>query len=261
MRKFSNLLFSSICALSLLASCAGKDGDPGPAGAAGATGPTGPSGQNLTGNLFGFVNPLDENGQSLAKNGVVVTLEGVTPAATATTDANGRYEFANLRNGTYNLTYTRGGLGTLRRLGVGHIGGDQATFLGTNTLVQPSTNAVSNFSFGPPSGTSVPFVMTITNINPSVSLRATIFVGTSSSVNSNTGTALGTYIASANGTVNTSFSKATLNSAGLVSGTTGYAIAYGSPTTTTIYTDPTTGRSVYTSLSTTPSSVVSFIVP
>jgi hypothetical protein len=139
----------------LLAGCKGKDGDPGPAG------PVGPSGQNLTGNMTGFVNSVDENGIQLAKTGVVVALDGVTPAVTATSDADGRFTLSNVRNGTYNITYSRTGYGTFRRIGVGHVGGDQATFLGTSTVSQVSTQTITNLTNGPSSPTIINLSLTV----------------------------------------------------------------------------------------------------
>jgi hypothetical protein len=258
MKKISALLLASLCAASLLTGCSGKDGDPGP------TGPSGTPGPNLTGNMVGFVNPLDEGAIATTKSGVTVTLEGVTPVTTATTDANGRYEFSALRNGTYSLIYSRAGLGTFRRISIAHVGGDQPTFLGITPLVQISNTSVVSFSFGSPqSGNIVPFTLTLSNPSPNVSLRGIIFVGATPNVSSGTGTSIGTFIANSSnvGTINSTISKATLNSAGLASGITAYAIAYGTSNIPPSFIDPATGRPVFTSLSTSPSSVVSFIVP
>ena len=43
--------------------------------------------------MYGFVHPMDEYGSPFGKSGVTVMLDGVTPAATATTNVDGRYEF------------------------------------------------------------------------------------------------------------------------------------------------------------------------
>ncbi|UOQ75772.1 hypothetical protein MUN84_14080 [Hymenobacter sp. 5516J-16] len=55
MKKFTSLLFSAICATSLLVGCSTKDDEATP---------------SLTGNLYGFVNPVDELGNPAAKSGV-----------------------------------------------------------------------------------------------------------------------------------------------------------------------------------------------
>ena len=63
------------------------------------------SAQQLTGNIFGFVQ--DEQQGRLP--GVTVTTSGPTPAPDQTTDARGEYRFLNLAPGNYTLTYTIAG--------------------------------------------------------------------------------------------------------------------------------------------------------
>lgn len=261
MNKFTNLLLVSLCASSLLVGCSGKDGDPGPAGTPGTVGPAGPSGQNLTGNLFGFVNPVDEYGNALVKSGVTVTLEGVTPAATATTNADGRYEFTGLRNGTYNLTFAKTGLGLIRRVGVGHVGGDQPTFLGTNTLSAVSTTVIGNVSVSSVTSTGISISFPFTNNSaPSGSfLRFAVYAGAAPGVNSTTGTLL-FFLTSSGSSLNTTISRSALNTAGFASGTPVYVVLYGAPSSLIGYSDPTNGRVVYPGLGPV-SNQVAFIVP
>jgi Carboxypeptidase regulatory-like domain len=264
MNKFATLLLASVCAGTMLAGCSGKDGDPGPAGTPGATGPAGPagpSGQNLTGNLVGFVNPVDEFGNPLAKNGVTVTLDGVTPAATATTNADGRYEFTSLRNGTYNLSFSRTGLGSIRRIGVGHVGGDQPTFLGTNTISAPSTTTIGNVAANSISSNGVTINIPFSNTNaPSGSLlRFAVYASSSPNVTAATGTLLAN-ISNASNSLNFTILKSTLNANGFASGTAVYVVVYGVPAVLTSYSDPTTGRIMYNGLGTA-SNQVAFIVP
>lgn len=250
--------------MALLSGCSGKDGDPGPSGATGATGatgPAGPSGQNLTGTMYGFVNAFDEYGNPSAKNGITITLDGVTPAATATTNADGRYEFASLRNGTYNLSFSRTGLGAVRRIGVGHVGGDQPTFLGTNSISAASTTTIGNIAVTSVFPTSASINIPFTNAGaPSNSfLRFAVYAGSASGVTAANGTVLFTTSAT-NSPFITSIPKATLNSAGFASGTTVYVVVYGTPSVLTSYSDPASGRIVYNGLGTV-SNQVAFIVP
>ena len=253
--KISQLLLIGLFAGSLLSGCKGKDGDPGPAGAAGAPGP------NLTGTLYGFVSPVDEYGVATAKSGVTVTLDGVSPAATATTNADGRYEFAALRTGTYNLTFTRAGVVTIRRLGVAHVGGDQPTFLGTSTISAPSTTSLGNVSVNGQNNNSVQLNIPFTNAGvPNNTFLRFIIYG---SANPGT-TAANGILLSFPGAVSSPFTaslfKSTLNSNGFATGTRVYVVVYGVPAFLTGFTDPLTGRFLYSGLST-PSNEVSFIVP
>jgi len=248
----------ALSAALLLNGCKGKDGDPGPAG---STGVPGSSGQNLTGTIYGFVNSIDENGAPVGKAGVTVSLEGAT-AQTATTDANGRFEFLNMRNGTYNLTYTRAGYATFRRFAVSHVGGDQPTFLGLTTVTQVSNTTITNLTqTGPFNASGVPLSFNVSNSNSANSTyRASFFASSTAGVTSATGTLLTTYILSAAGPTNITFSRTTLLNAGFATGTTVYLVAYGSPVSLSNYVDPATGRFVYPSLNPNPSNVISFML-
>ena len=256
--KFACVVFGAAI---LLTGCKGKDGDPGPAGANGANGANGAAGQNLTGTIYGFVNSIDENGASVSKAGVTVSLEGAT-TQTATTDANGRFEFLNMRNGTYNLTYTRPGYATFRRFAVSHVGGDQPTFLSLTTITQVSNTAVTNLTqTGASTSAGIPLSFSLFNSNSANSTyRASFFASSTPGVTAATGTLLTTYLLSASGPTNIVFSRTTLLNAGFAAGTTVFLVAYGSPVSLTSYVDPTTGRFLYTSLNPNPSNVISFVL-
>lgn len=265
--KLTTLLLSSVIVGSLLGGCSGKDGDPGPAGTTGAQGPVGPSGQNLSGGLFGFVNPVDEQGAPQAKNGVTVTLEGATPI-TATSDANGRFEFTNVRNGTYNLSYSRAGYGTVRRFGLGHVGGDQPTALGAATLTQIATTVASTTTATiNPSAGAVVLNFTLSKPAPANTWRYAVLASSTPTATAATSTLIsgggitvgGSPVASYPG--NSIIDKSNLINAGFPSGSTVYLTVYGSPNNIASYTDPTTGRAVYSSLNTTPSNTVAVVVP
>lgn len=274
--KISQLIVAVLCAGALLSGCKGKDGAPGPAGTPGTpglAGTPGPAGPNLTGTIIGFVNPVDEFNRPQTKSGVTVTLENVTPAVTATTDANGRFELPNVRNGTYNIVYTKAGFGTNKTQGYPHLGGDQPTFLYNRELTGISTTTVPTVTIGsvqPPfTGSNytndyvVPITATLANSNQPIQsyggLEALVFVGNSNNVTSTTGIE----ITSLSGSGQTYLTRSSLNQRGFATGTTAYAILYGAPyySYDNGYTDLLTGRRVYTSLSQTPSRVVSFIVP
>ncbi|WP_310394538.1 carboxypeptidase-like regulatory domain-containing protein [Hymenobacter sp.] len=264
MQYFSKVACVALCAVLLLNGCTGKDGDPGPAG------PAGPSGQNLTGNITGFVNSVDENGSPLAKAGVLVAVDGVTPAITATSDADGRFTLSNLRSGTYNLTFTRQGYSTFRRFGVGHVGGDQPTFLGTVTISQPSTQAIPIFSAGTPSSanpSSVPFTLGFTSQSPTTNYRYVLFASASPNPTAASGALLQNGNITINGSPSTTIqltllvNRAQFINAGFAPGTTVYVIAYGSTTFTAFYVDAATGRTVFPTLNPQGSSVTTLIVP
>lgn len=260
MKHISKFVAVAFGAAVLLTGCKGKDGDPGPAGA------TGPSGQNIVGNISGFVFPVDEYGAATAKSGVTVTLDGVTPAAVATSNADGRYEFVAVRSGTYNLTFSRTGLATVRRLGVGHVGGDQPTFLGSNTISANSTTSIGTISVASLSSTVVQINVPFTNagVPTGVLPRFLAFVSASPGTTAINGALASIFsfstTSSSPNSVVAGIAKATLNTAGFASGTTVYLVMYGAPSFLTGYTDPLTGKFIYSGLSA-PSSQLAFIVP
>ncbi|UOQ75773.1 prealbumin-like fold domain-containing protein [Hymenobacter sp. 5516J-16] len=191
-------------------------------------------------------------------------MDGANPAATVSTDANGRFEFANLKAGTYNLTYTRPDLGTYRRVSVGHVGGDQPTFAFTSFLTQSSSTRILNptVSSNSYSGTATLQFSLVNPVMPTGSLyRYQMYVGSMPNVTTETGTLY------ANTTYGTSSSyasqvltRASLNAVGLASGRTAYVVVYGVPNTFSSYIDPATGRTVYMGLGVA-SNTVAFIVP
>jgi len=252
MKKISALLWASVCAASLLTGCKGKDGDPGPAG------------PSLTGAIVGFVNPVDQYGNDVAKSGVTVTLDGVTPAVTATTNASGRYEFANVRNGTYSLTFNRTGLATTRRIGFGHIGGDQPTFLDRNFVSEPSTTVIRSATASRiGNDTELEFTVSNPGAPAGFTFEFVVYVSSTTGTTAANGVFIANPYTSLFGNIaDTRISKSRLNGAGFASGTRVYAVVYGAPNLSYLssYTDPSNGRVVYPGLSA-PSNEVSFIVP
>lgn len=270
--KFSQLVFATLCAGTLLGGCKGKDGEPGPAG---------PAGAGLSGNVVGFVYPFDEFGRPQAKSGVTVTAENTNPLVTATTDANGRYELVNLKSGTYNFAYSKAGYGTYKVQGYPHAGGDQPAFLYDRQIIGISTTTVTGFSISSPqppssggSGPSEEYVelsATLTNPNqPSnggqfyYSPRVAVYVGATPNVTAATGQEVTMYSSSSQGNqLLSSLTRSSLNREGFATGTNAYAIMYGTPAfyDYSYYYDTLTGKRINTSLSANPSQVVPFIVP
>lgn len=254
--KFTNsLLPAAFAAALLLGGCKGKDGDPGPAG------------QNLTGTILGYVNPVDENGSPLAKSGVVISIDGANPTATATSGTDGKFELPGVKSGTYNLSFTRNGLTTFRRFGLAHVGGDQPTYLGSVTLSQASTVTVPAFSAttSPGSGT-VTFNLTMASPTPTTVFRYAVLANSSNSVSPATSPILFTSSAASSTSVTSytssiTLSRTTLTNAGFASGSTVYLAAVGSTAALVAYSDPATGRLVYPALNPTASPVISVVVP
>ena len=261
--KFTSLMLGATL---LLSGCKGKDGEPGPAG------PAGPVGPSLSGSLIGFITAFSEDGDNLSKAGITVTITSVTPQISQTTDANGRFEFPNLKTGTYNLAFSRTGLGTNRVFGFAHLGGDQPTVMPMylTYVTAVSQTMVSGLSAsGPQFSSSIGYYTNLSaslnNNSVRVPYRAIVlYASASSNVSASTGALLGSYYAYQNSGSPSSFEvlRSRFVSAGFATGSTVYLIAYGVPEYYNLsYVDPATGRTVYPGMNPTPSQVVTTVVP
>lgn len=226
----------------------------------GSDGPAGPSGPKLKGDITGLILLVNENGtQPADKSGVSVAIEGTS--ITTTTDASGSFVLAGLETGVYTITYSKSGYGLSKTVKYQFTGGGQV-FLGTISLCQPPSFSVSSLSNT--TGTSI----TTTLSSSSTAVKSVVyFIGSNNSVSSNPQNYLGSVwyvsVTFTNGTATLTFSSSTFRGAGLASGSTAYVVAYGitDGTRSSGYTDVTTGRYVYTNLSSTPSNVIAITAP
>ncbi|HXU26121.1 MAG TPA: carboxypeptidase-like regulatory domain-containing protein, partial [Bacteroidia bacterium] len=98
-------------------------------GPAGATGPTGP---NLSGNLQGVVSLYDVSGAKqqsttiLAGDSLVLTNNSSGAVLKTATSTTGSYTFTNISTGTYSMTISRAGYGTVLSKGIQFTGGGNA---------------------------------------------------------------------------------------------------------------------------------------
>ena len=149
----------------------------------------------------------------------------------------------------------------------------QGNYYGNSTpLITPSTVSILNLTAGatgynPNGGPYVPIdaYFAPNNNNNYFFQEYMLFASTAPGVNSTTGTPLlpsSFSSGSSNSAVSVRLSKVQLNTAGFLSGTRVYAVAYAVPFYLGYsYTEVTTGRVVYPALSSNASPTVSFLVP
>ena len=226
----------------------------------GPEGPVGPAGPKLKGDLKGIVILINENGsQPSDKSGVLVSIEGTS--LTATTDITGSFTFSGIETGTYTIVCSKSGYGISKSLKYQFTGDGQA-FIGTMYLCQRATFSVSNLSN--PSGSTIAITLSQT---VTATKSVILFIGANNSVSSDPQNYITTVVIVSstftNGALSTSLSQSFYRSAGLVTGNTGYIVAYGINDGSRFsgYTDLSTGRFIYTSISSTPSNVLSITVP
>jgi hypothetical protein len=227
-------------------------------GPEGPEGPSGPAGSALSGSLVGFVTLYDEFGVAVAdKSGVTVTVDGYLPALTATTNSAGKYQIDNLQAGTYDLVFTKTGYATYKSLGFSFVGGVKPRLFYA-TLAQQSNTLLTNLVGSIFSTTTMTLSCTVAPAIPAGYYRIIRFYfGKTNTVSStNYITTSATSSSTTSYSANRSFDKMNYPT-----GTTLYVIAYGESNYTYGYPDLTTGLTIYTTINSTPSNIVSIVVP
>ena len=254
MKRICVPAFAIVISLFMLQSCKKE---------AGPAGPQGPAGPILSGNLFGFVDLLDQYGNKIivGNDGIQVTLDGT--GKSTYTNSNGKYQFDSLATGVYNLTFSKAGFGTMRLLTQQFIGGGDVD-RDTKMSIVPA------FSVSSLTATIDTANVTLTAPLSSTDTRlrtAVFFLGANSAVSSDPANYLLSYNKqTTNGNLNTAIIKipiAELQSAGFGSGSTLYFSAYGASASfasSSTYEDLNSGRSYFNGLSSN-ASTVSIVMP
>ncbi|HSZ25261.1 MAG TPA: carboxypeptidase-like regulatory domain-containing protein, partial [Cytophagaceae bacterium] len=141
----------------------------------GPTGATGPVGPTLTGTASGFASLYDEYGSKLFTNLSNTKVYIIGASDTVYTDTTGKFNFTNLKTGTYNLTFSKSGFGSVNK-NVNFIG--DSTFLSDTRL-----SAVPTFTVVSPlnvtiSGTTATITGNISAV-PSYTAQVVVYVGSS----------------------------------------------------------------------------------
>ena len=230
----------------------------------GSQGPVGPAGPVLTGTLSGFVTTYDEYGFKVLGDlsGVTVKISDSTSDSTLT-DATGKYTFSNLKTGIYTLTYSKPGYATVTAINFSFLGG--GTILRNATISKyPSFSLFNVISLDTTITTDPGLLVRGTDTADQVARTFIVFGGSNSLVSSTPGS----YIYANTGTIKAGLSTwnffitaQELHDNGLASGTTAYFVVYPISTGEPTYVDPTTGRTVFTAIGTTPSTVLTVTIP
>ena len=230
----------------------------------GPAGPQGPAGPLATGTLTGYVSTFDQYGFKVMGDlgGVTVHISDSTADSTVT-DASGKYTFSNLKTGIYNMTYSKPGYATMPA--------QDLSFLGGGTIIRnasisryPSFSIFNLIAIDTTIATDPGVLVRGIDTADQVARTFIVFGSASNTVSSapgsyayvNTGT-----IKAGSGGWNLFIPSQDLHDNGLTSGTTAYFVAYPIATGSSTYIDLGTGKTVYTAISATPSSVLTVTVP
>lgn len=255
----------------------GATGPTGATGATGETGATGATGPNLTGNWVGFLGLVDSKGNTASDfSGITVTVSNpstlstlsLSSSKTAVTNSAGKFVIQNLETGTYTLTFSKSGYGTVTYYNQPYTGGGDIVYSAVpGYIVRTYLSEPGGYTITAASISSVYATGLMLNMQTSLTSSsfgniryARIFIGTSSQVSSSN--YLATYVAST-----TSISGNTMSFSCYFSNAIPqsqmYAIVYPCGPgyvdgfITGYYFDPTTGKNIFTDLGT-PSAVIPF---
>ncbi len=251
----------SVLSIILMAtSC--KKGDPGVTGATGSTGP------NLSGNMQGFASHYDVSGSKMLNNlggDTIVLINNSNNAIMKTiTDNTGKYMFSNIGTGNYSITTSKAGFGTLLTQDFQYVGGG-TTYRNVAISEIPTTNvsgivAVDTSFATSATNTSENYIKVRGNVAAaSGGSEVIVFLSNPGSTSaSNSVSNFSTYytVAVTPGTLNFKINipTADLYDLGFAAGNTIYFSAYmvGGNLNASSYTDLTTGKTVFTAISSTP---------
>lgn len=225
---------------------------------------------NTRGNITGYIFLYDEDGTKLSDNGyVTVSIDNST--VSTTTDATGKFQLDSIPAGTYDISYTRDGFGTGKIMGLYHAATNHATtnitrnesmamnssLVISNVIVKPFDAALAQLGvtgfhivpvFDNPGGKEK-WVHLFFADNPNVSFSN--FQGETKIKASGTATEMNNF----------NLTTAVFESFGFSKGQTIYIKSYGDSFLADAYTNPLTNQTIFPSLSTSSSPVVSFVIP
>jgi hypothetical protein len=229
MKKFA--LFTAL--VSLLAVSCKKDNTPIPV--------------ITTGNMVGSVSLYNErNNQLPSSAGMTVSIDGT--GFSTTTAANGSYQFANVPNDVYTLTFSKEGFGTYKLIGYSHTAtGGASSVVPAKSLGQLSTTTVVGHFVNVFSDS----VRVGANINPAASASERrgyrIFFGENSSLSKNNYKYFSPVYSTSN-TPSVKFGKDELYAMGFAPGSLVYFRFYGESFFSNDYLDESTGKMVFPNL-------------
>ena len=212
-------------------------------------------------NISSSVNLYDEGTTKIDNSGMTVTVEGISPLISATTDVDGNFTLMDVPFGTYTLVYEKSGYGTFKRFNVEHKNGN-TIIPDAPSLGQKSTTSVTNLTVS--SNANFPVILGATT-NPAGNQANTryirFFLSTDQNVShENYDSYLQTFPANIS-PYNLNLSQAALDALSFPSGTTVYARCYGESFWGNNYFDPNLGREVFPNVNPSSAAAVSFVMP
>jgi hypothetical protein len=212
----------------------------------------------VTGTLEGTVTLYDEFGEAVIdKSGVTISIGGIFPPKSATTDIDGKYILENLPTGRYVIIFSKSGYGDYKFNDYAFVGGGGSQIRDCS-ITKKSTTFVTNLTLSELSGTAMTVNCTVSpEVPPDFFRGIRFFFGTSASVSSSN-YITNSFDASA---TNLYSSSRTYDKTKFPTGTILYVKAYGESFRSTGYNDIITHQFIFSTLNPEGSNTASITVP
>jgi len=213
-------------------------------------------------NIVGSVNLYDEGTLPLDNSGMTVTIEGLSPQISATTDSDGKFRLMDVPYGDYSLRFEKDGYGTYRLLNLAHAEGNDFTSITKSpSLGQISTTQITQLTASV-SGTDVIISATTSPAGNTGNRRyIRVFYGETDEVSNENYSSFSETMLSQINPKDLTITQAKLIDMGFTSGQMVYVKVYGTSFWGNSYDDPNLNRHVFPNLNATHADAVSFVVP
>lgn len=248
-KLFQRKHIAGLLCVAVIASCNNPNETPAPA----------------SGPLSGTVQVWDDKTTTLTDNsGVTITVDDLTGTST-TTDAAGKYSFANLPYNLHDFTISKTGYGTYKLFGVSHVSSTNGTVLPAIQFGKQATTSVTSLTVSGNTYNGTPGVSLLYSVapTPTGSNRGYVryFLSTDKGVSNTNYTYASPVFSALNNNVTGGFGKEDLLTAGFTTGQTVYVRLYGESVQSNAYTDPNVGVRTFPNINTTTVAAVSFVMP
>ena len=210
--------------------------------------------------ISGTVKLFDDAQIPMSKDGMAVSIYGSNPLISDTTDSNGKYQFKNVKYGTYSLIFTKPNYGIFILNNVFHQS-EQTDVSITPSLGQISTTQVPSVSAKDSLGSVFIFVNTYPAANSDTARYIRIFFHTGDMVDFNNFTSYTNVLATNSNPVEYRLNPHKLEDMGFTSGETAWIKAYGDSYYSNAHIEPLKGKHIFPNLNLNSAAAKSFIVP
>jgi len=213
-------------------------------------------------NIIGSVNLYDEGTTLLPKDGMTVSVDGANSVISSKTNEAGAFTLNNVPFGTYNITFSKTGYGTFKKIGVVHANNGSSTVISPSpSLGQKSTTIINGLNVSTSNNIVTLSIRTVPQPTNTAPRYIRVFYSRSSNVSYiNYLKYSGIYSHKSN-PANLDLTATDFNEMGFVSGERIYVRVYGDSFWSNDYENTVAGIHEFPNINITTVAAVSFVVP